>query len=342
MKTASFQPDFLTIIPPTSVARHAEEACRRSILLQTIAAEHRDKILRRQSLLRMTRNKTSMITSGGFTLIELVVVMGIIALLISILLPVASHIRDQANRVHCANNLRQIALAMIAYSRTDPSESFPRTFYNPKGHLQLDSAGYLVPNAFGKSGYVGENNVPASIFLLMKTQNLDPMMFVCPSTQWQPDFNKQKEAQSSNWELIPRDMSYSMAAPFPSPMADKLGFRWRTPMRDDFALMADINPGTRGGTKPPNNVLGPTHTASAREMMAANSNNHANKGQNVVYGDCHVEFQDSPYSGAYRDLGLRDNIYTAGAGEGGICDDTALPVDEKDSVMLPTDDPGGK
>jgi len=77
-------------------------------------------------------------------------------------------------------------------------------------------------------------------------------------------------------------------------------------------------------------------------MAAANSNNHRNKGQNVLYADGHVEFSETPYCGAPRDNGLRDHIYTAGAGDNGVCDESAMPVDDKDSVMLPTDDPGGK
>jgi prepilin-type processing-associated H-X9-DG protein len=76
-------------------------------------------------------------------------------------------------------------------------------------------------------------------------------------------------------------------------------------------------------------------------MAAANSNNHRNKGQNVVYIDGHVEFQTTPYCGAHR-AGLRDQIYTAGAGDGGTCDEKSLPVDKQDSVLLPTDDPGGR
>ena len=77
-------------------------------------------------------------------------------------------------------------------------------------------------------------------------------------------------------------------------------------------------------------------------MAAANSNNHANKGQNVAYGDTHVEFQKTPYCGAHHDsTGISDNIYTAGAGDNGLCSDKAFPVDAQDSVLLPTDDPNG-
>ena len=288
------------------------------------------------------RGTPASIGRGGFSLIELLVVLGIVALLMSILFPAASYLREQSNRARCANNLRQIAMAMIAYSRAEPGDSFPRTVYDSTKRLQLGNAGFLVADSFGKSGYVAENNVPASMFLLLKSQNVDPMLFVCPSTNTQPDFTAIKQQKSSNWEQIPRDMTYSMATPFPTAAAAKAGFTWRSLMRDDFALLADINPGTRGGSNPPNNVVTPSHGASTNDMAAANSNNHNNKGQNVAYGDCHVEFQLSPYCGAFRSGGFRDNIYTAGAGDGGICGDTALPVDNQDSVLLPTDDPGGK
>jgi prepilin-type N-terminal cleavage/methylation domain-containing protein len=67
---------------------------------------------------------------AGFTLVELLVVIGIIALLMSILLPTMGRVRERSNRIKCASNLRSIGQAAHAFATANKGR-FPMSYRLP-------------------------------------------------------------------------------------------------------------------------------------------------------------------------------------------------------------------
>src|SRR5688572_8348955 len=70
-------------------------------------------------------NTKDITRQNGFTLVELLVVIGIIAVLIAMLLPALNKARDQARTVACLSNLRTIGQVMITYAAENRGAVLP-------------------------------------------------------------------------------------------------------------------------------------------------------------------------------------------------------------------------
>ena len=248
------------------------------------------------------KNRLPRFNQAGFSLIELLVVIGLIGVLMAFLLPALEKARESALKIKCASNIRQVGISLVLYANENHG-NYPRTTYIPGAPL-TEGTNPAAVDPF-KAGGVQPNDVTAALFLLIRTQDVLPQIFICPYN----DVNVFGADQAtnirsrSNFTDYTKNLGYSYANPYPDKAAVAAGYALNSQISPRFVLAADLNPG----------------------LLDDNTKNHEDEGQNVLYADGHVEWQRDALCGMNK-----DNIYRT---RGGAV--SGSPGDAMDTILLP-------
>lgn len=230
----------------------------------------------------------------GFSLVELMVVVAIIGLLVAVLLPSLSQAREASRQSVCANQERQIAVAMQGYLQT---WKFTYPFANP---ADTTTGGYTDPTK--RNSWPDATNYPwmmaISPFLGEYNRNTSVRVLRCPTNPW-PAFAATSQSRPAT--------TYGLnSSTFPSNWhTSQTGFPLQDPMRENrlrvpaaTLLMGEVPNGSAADTQLVNfNDI----TTDATRFWASQAStwnteqysrwarvNHTNLSWNSLFADGHV------------------------------------------------------
>ena len=224
-------------------------------------------------------------SSGAFTLVELLVVIAIIALLLAMLMPALSKVRNMAKSTVCKTQLKGLGSAMVLYAEENNGEYVTQDWNPPPPAPQyLNNENYW----FARLGpYVGKAN-GADMYKVNK-------FFRCPVGQAIKDFRDRDPFSHIGVDLYVQ--SFYLSSPGIVTIPDKL-MNIKSPGK--FAMLFDFYPGELALTP---DIITSGCIARAKWNLVARDPAHPeyrkkvfrhDNGINVVRADCHVEYVKNP------------------------------------------------
>jgi len=229
------------------------------------------------------------------------------------LLPVwyvmANQPRSVAFRMVCGTNLSGIGKAMLIYAN-DYGDEFPRaggpTSVWANQIPNWKATGQNKAYGLDSEGTGGTASISSSLYLLVKYAEVEPKNFVCEQDKKVSEFKPAKYKVRDRdlidlWDFGPepwKHCSYSYNMPYGQ-------YALTTSSEPGLAVAADRNPWIPSLGWKVKDISKFNPDGDRNAIKAGNSFPHKNEGQNVLFIDSHVEFENTPCNGVDE-----DNIYT--------------------------------
>lgn len=238
---------------------------------------------------------------------DLVAVVAGISLLSTLVFAQLDPSRELANRSTCAANLRGITQSMNVYAAdgdTYPLLTLPAsathydvTFKEDAGSRNAETA---LDSLYTDKKY--PDNPSAGLWLMVLNGQVVAKQFICKSDPVPtPAFVTNSDGGNYLNFQSPRNFSYSSAYPW-TERNGKVGMSglWHNDTDSTLPLISDMAP-YFGRTAANNPSPSPDSSSEKWALTKANSTNHQLDGQNIGFGDGHVEFQRMPNAGQNND-----------------------------------------
>lgn len=266
------------------------------------------------------------------------------------LLPILARVSTPPYRITCGSNLSGIGKAMLIYAN-DYQDELPRAG-GPTSQWTGRVADWTSPTRSGAYGLSpnmadGHVSISASLYLLVKYAEVPPKSFLCKPglretrekgvTEFRADLYPVADPKAELidfWDFGPNPTKHCSYAYQMVYGASRLTIA----ASPGFAIAADRNPWMDSPSAKARDFsafrpeIAP-YNGTSEQAKTGNTFRHEGEGQNVLFLDCHVDFQKRPYCGLDE-----DNIYTYWDGQDKIRGVPpklgSAPADPLDSLLV--------